>query len=478
MRKRFARWTAARGLVVLVVAVLALVMAPGLLLAHQFLRSSVPSDGARLDAVPTEIRLTFSETARLDFTEVVVQGPDGLLDVGPVAADAADPRVVVAPVTGGWHAGSFVLRWTTVGSDGHRTSGTLAFQVAPDADGLPAPDPEPLEPAQDTAVVSMPHHDPRLFPETPSFGPGSPGYVGIRALLFVALVVLLGAVSLRLILMPMLGLRWSAEAAALRSEVDRGAAHLGMAAAGGLLAAALARLWAQSASLFGMDGALEPDRLAQALTLQPWAGGWWLQVAAALVALAGFALVPRAPVAGWALAAVAAIVAAGTPALSGHAVTTPGLAWLAVPVDLLHVAAAGGWIGGLLALVVVAIPAALRLDPALRGVTASALVQSFSPMALAFTATLVATGLVSAWLHVGQLPLLWTTGYGRTLLLKLTLFSTVGLLGAYNFMRVRPSTDGQQGAARLRRSGTIELVLALAVIVVTAVLVAVPPPGG
>jgi putative copper export protein len=259
--------------------------------------------------------------------------------------------------------------------------------------------------------------------------------------------------------------------------VERGSARLGLAAAAVLLAATLARLWAQSASLFGPAGALEPERLRSALALQPWSTGWWLQAGAALAALAGCALVARGVRGGWVLAAPAALAAAVTPALSGHAAAMPGLAWLAVPVDVFHVLAAGGWIGGLCALVVVGIPTALRLEPGRRGAAAAALVQGFSPTALSFTGALVATGVVSAWLHLGGLPALWTTPYGRTLLLKVGIFAGVAVVGAYNFLRVRPALGEEVAARRLRRSGTVELILALAVLAVTAVLVAVPPPA-
>jgi putative copper export protein len=244
-----------------------------------------------------------------------------------------------------------------------------------------------------------------------------------------------------------------------------------------LLLAALARLWAQSASLFGTAGALDPGRLGHALTLQPWATGWWLQVGAALLALIGFALARGGRPGGWALAAGAGLLAAVTPALSGHAVALSGLAWLAVPADALHVLAAGGWIGSLFVLVFVGIPAALRLEPGRRGPAAAALVHGFSPTALAFAATLLTTGVISAWLHLGDVQALWTTSYGRTLLLKVGIFAAVGVVGAYNFLRVRPALGEQRAAARLRRSGTAELLLALAVIAVTAALVAVPPPA-
>jgi putative copper export protein/methionine-rich copper-binding protein CopC len=460
-----------------VAALVALALVPSAAAAHQFLRGSAPAAGDTLEAVPGEIRLTFSEPVRVEFSDVVVQGPEGALVVAAMRRSATDPRVLVVPVESGWHAGEFTVRWTTVGADGHRTDGTISFFVRDDAEGLPVPEPEPVDAPGVAPDETPPHHDPRLFPETPSFGPQSPAYAAIRALLFAALVAMLGAVALRWVILPVTAQQRPTEAAALRAGVDRGAARVGLMAAVALLVAALARLWAQSASLFGASGALDPARLSQALTLQPWATGWWLQAAAAVVGVVGFTLAVRSTRGGWGLAGAAALVASVTPALSGHASAMGGLAWIAVPTDTLHVLAAGGWIGSLFALLVIGLPTALALGPERRGAASAALVQGFSPTALLFAGILVTTGVISAWLHLGHIAALWTSPYGQTLLLKVGIFSGVAVVGAYNFLRVRPALGARTGAERLRRSGTIELLLALAVLVVTAVLVAMPPPG-
>ena len=90
---------------------------------------------------------------------------------------------------------------------------------------------------------------------------------------------------------------------------------------------------------------------------------------------------------------------------------------------------------------------------------------------------LVLTGLFSAWLHLGSLDALWSSGYGRTLGLKLLLFVPLFATGAYNWLRVRPAlASGDAPARRIRLSGGVELAVAVAVILVTAVLVATPPP--
>ena len=49
---------------------------------------------------------------------------------------------------------------------------------------------------------------------------------------------------------------------------------------------------------------------------------------------------------------VLAVLLLPVPTVAGHALD-PGRSWLEVPVDVLHVAAAAAWVGGLFALVVV-----------------------------------------------------------------------------------------------------------------------------
>jgi putative copper export protein len=154
--------------------------------------------------------------------------------------------------------------------------------------------------------------------------------------------------------------------------------------------------------------------------------------------------------------------------------------WLATSIQLLHLIGAGGWLGSLALLTVLAIPAARRLDAAETGAVdarIAGLVRAFSPTALAFAALLATTGTVTAWRHLGGLLPLWQSSYGRTLLLKLGFLSIVLAAGVYNWRRVRPALGEPHATVRLRRSSLVELTAAFLVVVVTAVLVASPMPG-
>jgi putative copper export protein len=166
---------------------------------------------------------------------------------------------------------------------------------------------------------------------------------------------------------------------------------------------------------------------------------------------------------------VVAVVAAA-PAFMGHAIGAPSLIVLLVAADIAHLLAAGVWVGTLALVLLVALPGA-------SSATAIALVRGFSPWALAGAATLAATGVFASWLHLQELGFLWSSDYGRRLLLKVFLVATVAAIGAVNWKRMTPKLAQPDGTRRLARAARIELVVAVAVLAVTAVLVATPLPG-
>ncbi len=149
---------------------------------------------------------------------------------------------------------------------------------------------------------------------------------------------------------------------------------------------------------------------------------------------------------------------------------------LAVVADTLHVLTAAGWIGSLAVTLLAGIPAALAVEGPQRGRLVADVVRTFSPSALACAGMLAFTGVIAARFHVGTLAALTGTAYGRTLLLKLALVALVLTAGAYNWRKVRPSLGTEAAAAHLVRSAALELTIALLVLIVTAILVALPTP--
>ncbi|MHB1096023.1 MAG: CopD family protein [Gemmatimonadaceae bacterium] len=306
------------------------------------------------------------------------------------------------------------------------------------------------------------------------FGVESPTYVAIRAILSLALVGLLGILSLHLVVLPR-----TRRNASLGTPVPSGAGERASlwwtrALLWTILATTLARLAAQHAAFFGTEESWSRSTLGALLLDAIWGRGWWLALAAIAVGLLGEYRIRRARAFGWQALTVAAVALASSIAMSGHAAASP----TAAVIHALHVIGAGGWIGSLAAVMLIAVPAVLRSGGDNRHGQIAALMCAFSAPALGFAGLLVVTGTIAAWRNIGAVAELVHSPYGQLLLVKLALLSVAVGTGAYNWKRVLPSLrSGASSTARLRRSAAVELVAALAVLVVTAVLVATPMPG-
>ncbi len=239
----------------------------------------------------------------------------------------------------------------------------------------------------------------------------------------------------------------------------------------GLAVVAGWRLVQQSAA-FADSPAAWSSMVTVVLFKMTWGTGWWIGAAGLLLAGAAamLRLENRAAIA--ALGAGALLLAV-SPALMGHAIGAEQFTVQAVVADTMHVLAAGAWLGTLLAIAVATLASSQRPTP---GSVVSAL-ERFSPVALASALVVAFTGSFASWLHLQTLAALWTSVYGRTLLIKLAILGGVAALGAYNWRVATPRLRATGDVGAIRRSAVIELALALALVGVTAVLVATPLPG-
>ena len=171
----------------------------------------------------------------------------------------------------------------------------------------------------------------------------------------------------------------------------------------------------------------------------------------------------------WALGALAGVALALRNIVTGR--------WASL-VNPLHVTAASLWIGSLLVLVVVGLPAVLRgsVPPERREGLIAEMVSRFSNLALGAAGLLGVTGVITAWRHLKFVAALWTTPYGWAFDVKLCLVLIVAAIGGWNWRRMRPRLGAEGAAHELQRSATRELLVAGLVLVVTAVLVSLPTP--
>ncbi len=253
-----------------------------------------------------------------------------------------------------------------------------------------------------------------------------------------------------------------------------------MAAAAVLAVAMGLVFWRQLADFRDPFVPLRED--AAILLTTEWGRAWVLGAAGAVLApmlfLAASSTARRGTGsrASWVLATVVAAGMCAFPALTGHAAGSEGLRWLLIPADILHVLAAGSWVGGLL-FVLVAEAGARRRDGDGSGVLAD-VVPVFSPVALASAGLLVATGVLAAFVHVESVGALFASTYGRLLLAKVALALFVMVLGAINWRRLTPLLVNEWSDAPIRRNAMRELVVAQVVILVTALLVRTSMIGG
>ncbi|MDZ7779644.1 MAG: CopD family protein [Gemmatimonadota bacterium] len=189
-----------------------------------------------------------------------------------------------------------------------------------------------------------------------------------------------------------------------------------------------------------------------------------------------FRLARRHPAWGWALVTAMVLALGAFPALTGHASAGEGVGRaLTLGLDVLHVWAAGAWIGGLAGVLFLDTTMRRRDDTGPR--VLPALIPAFSTLAIAGVGTLVVTGTAASWIHLPRLSALLSEPYGRTLLIKLTAVGLVLGLGWLNWKRLTPRLARPSGADTLYRGATLELVVAQLVLLVTAVLVRTPPNG-
>jgi copper transport protein len=156
---------------------------------------------------------------------------------------------------------------------------------------------------------------------------------------------------------------------------------------------------------------------------------------------------------------------------AGHARTSGTIAFAA---DVVHVAAASTWVGGLAFTLL-----ALLLAGSDRWPLASRAVPLFSTLAVGAVVTLIAAGTLRGYEEVRSFHGLWDTTYGLLLLAKVALVLPLLALGAYNNRFAVPRLKRQVASAieqrRFLRAAGAELLIMATIVGVTAVLVTEPP---
>jgi copper transport protein len=439
-----------RSCIALAVALVALAAAPSAF-AHAILQKSSPSNDTIVRQSPRTVSLRFNEAVETAFGSIRVYNCGGArVDSGKIGRP--DERSVSIRLDRNLPRGTYTVTWRVISADAHPVAGAFVFHV------------KAADPSGSCAQV---------------FGKGTPGDVNAlfkfaRALDFALILLVLGGATA-------LALMLRSAAFELRARLYRILAGLAV----GLVIAGILCIVLQGAVAggFGLSEAFRWNTVDSVLQTR-FGKAFLFQLAFAAVAA------PVAFIAGQARnSALGAVTLAPAvcllPTLSsaGHARTSGTIALVA---DLIHLAAASTWVGGLAFTIL-----ALLLAGDDRWPLAARAVPRFSLLAVISFVTLVAAGtvrgseeLVPSGTAARHWPRtiwdgLWHTTYGQLLLAKIALVLPLLGLGAYNnrfaVPRLRKQVASVVEQGRFLRAAGAELLIMATIVGVTAVLVTEPP---
>ena len=266
---------------------------------------------------------------------------------------------------------------------------------------------------------------------------------------------------------------------ALRSDVERGIRSIGAWSLAVSIASGVVWLVLEAPLMSGlaMREALGGGTLGVVLTQTSFGRTWMLRGCLAFALGATLLMSARSTddARGSRWSRAAALVAAGylaTLAFAGHAAGGQGQErYLRIGVDMVHLLAAGAWLGALPGLVFVLRRVRSDANAASVGVAARS-TRRFSALGTVAVGALLFSGVANAWYEVRALDALFATEYGKLLLAKLALFAAMLALAAVNRWRLSPRVAAADRAAlrSLARNAMLETTLGIAVIAIVGVL--------
>jgi copper transport protein len=494
----------------LVLAALALGLWATAVSAHSLVRSTDPKAGSTVRKAPTAVVIRFNEQVELAFGGIQVLDPDQRrVDTGKTRYSSGRRDTIQVGLAPDLANGQYTVVWRIVAADGHPRSSRFRFrldQPAPPTTSSGAHTATTVPPGTRAADVAMPPE-----PSEQSGAGALPAVLlgATRWVLFASLLVLAGLGVFALAIWRPAGstarppemdqaferrwgrlIRWAWTAAVVASVASlpfQGAVaadvRLGEAFSGEVLGAVLDTRFglvtlARLALLVVLAAAVLAGRPGRARRILVPA-----DARRSLGAAATPSSLPVGPLVAWTILGVALLA---TISLAGHAGTTSPVA-LGVPADVLHLSGLACWLGGLVGLVAVALPAARGAGDRERVTVLAPVVSRFSNLAVASVAVIAVTGTVRAWMEVRTLAGLTGYAYGITLLVKLAVVACLLTVGAVNNRWSKPriqraveaaelTGQGASALRTLRRLVLLEVLLAAVVLAVAAALVNLEPP--
>ena len=107
-----------------------LCMAPKDSFAHAYLDHADPKVGSTVSAAPSIVRIWFDSDLEPVFSMIMVHAAkdNTMVDKGDSRVDPSDPTLLEVSVPA-LPPGSYIVIWSVVARDGHRTSGNFTFTI-------------------------------------------------------------------------------------------------------------------------------------------------------------------------------------------------------------------------------------------------------------------------------------------------------------------------------------------------------------
>lgn len=428
-------------------ALLLLLLFSGVASAHALLVRSDPAADAVLDAdkAPTQLRLWFSEEINPALTKaIVVDHNNKEVDLQDSHVNASDPRELDT----GLHQlqpGFYVVIWKSVSAeDGHATGGNFLFRIRfPDGTVPNLPSELPTGPAgfaNSNSGQCLTGSSPLLcLPQVVS-----------DWLVFLAAVVWVGGMFWQFLIVERAAQRERSLIPTALATARR-FRRVAVIALTVFLLANIAYVIGQ-AMLAGGDwsSGFSPTILSGYLLHSSFGIFWLLRELLALLALLWLIARPEPAVdeESWqprpaqnGLRMVVGLLLLLAMAFSGHAAAAQaggGLGSFAVPVDWLHLLSTSLWVGGIIFIAFILMPAIWGYASPDRAQALVRLLPRFSVIALVSVAVAALSGSFNADVHLTSWNQFVDTTYGRTLIIKTLLVSVMILISAYHAFRVRP----------------------------------------
>ncbi len=424
--------------------------------AHAGLESSDPRANTVVNEAPGAVTMRFTEPLEPSYSKAELYDQAGDAVPGTSVAMGDDEYELVLSLPPDLPHGTYSVLWRTLSTaDGHTSQNYFSFTVGSDVDVAP---------------VAIPSSEASLG--------GPPQWLKTLSR-WVALVGLAALVAVWpvwvLVLRPSLRPMWRSARDVTRRMRRYSLGALALAVGGSVLA-----LVVQAMTL--PDGSL-PERVLDTLDGTRYGRLWLARVA--LMLLAGGVLWASA---WWSLrrrriGVLAWLVTLALPvpfSLIAHASAQETGRTVAVVADYVHLLAASLWVGGLLMLLAVLLPALRGVPPGRRRAVLAVAVPRFSVLGLAGWAVLGLTGLYAGWLEVGNLHALRSTAYGQALIVKLALLVLALVFAAVNLLvigrRLRTVAPGVSvWTERLRWSIALETLFVLGALVAVGQMTSLEP---